>query len=90
MMPCCNGGAASQPIRQLASQLYDSASARINHSPIAADTNNVRRLAGFGFGIATTLSDFYMQLTVAWRDASRPTSDVDRSPRVWFQGIKRF
>ena len=73
-----------------ASLFYDSASARINHSPIAADTNNVRRLAGVGFGIATTLSDFYMQLTVAWRDASRPTSDVDRSPRVWFQGIKRF
>ena len=74
-----------------ASLFYDAAQGRANHSPIAADTNNTRRLSGYGIGLAYSQpGDLSVQMGIAWRDGPRPTSDIDRSPRVWVQAIKRF
>lgn len=74
-----------------ASAFYDAGQGYLNHSPIAADTNNLRHISGAGIGLAYSLpGDLSVQTTVAWRDGPKPTSDVDRSPRVWVQLIKRF
>lgn len=74
-----------------ASVFYDAAQGRLNHSPIAADSNNVRRLSGYGLGLAYALAGgFSVQMSLAWRDGPRPTSDIDRSPRAWVQAAMRF
>lgn len=73
-----------------ASIFYDGAEGRLNHSPIASDGDNVRRLAGYGVGLAYNEGDLAAQLGVAWRAGPQPTADIDRSPRVWLQAIKRF
>ena len=57
---------------------------------VSADTNNIRRLAGYGIGLAGSYKDFSMQMGLAWRDGAQPTADVDRSPRVWVQAVQRF
>lgn len=73
-----------------ASLFYDRARGWSNHAPIAADGDNDRRLAGYGFGLAYDAGSFTARLSVAWRDGPRPDSDVDRGPRVWFQAQRRF
>ena len=73
-----------------ANLFYDSARGKLNHAPIAADGDNTRRLAGYGIGLARNAKDFSLQLAVAWRDGSQPTSDVDRQPRAWLVATQRF
>ena len=73
------------------SLFYDGAEGRANHRPIASDGSNRRRLAGYGLGLAyQQAGKLSLQLSLAWRDSRSPTSDVDRSPRVWMQAVKRF
>ena len=72
------------------SLFHDHARGRLNHTPIAADANNVRRLAGNGIGLAGSYKDFSVQMGLAWRDGAQPTADTDRSPRVWVQAVQRF
>lgn len=74
-----------------ASVFYDAGQGHLNHSPIAADINNVRHISGAGLGLSYSLpGDLSVQATIAWRDGPQPTSDIDRSPRAWLQVIKRF
>jgi len=73
------------------SVFYDAGEGHLNHSPIAADGNNVRHISGAGLGLTYSLpGDLSLQATVAWRDGAQPTSDIDRNPRAWLQAIKRF
>ena len=62
----------------------------LNHQPIAADTNNSRRLAGYGVGLTYTSGSRYVQLTLSKRDGPQATSDVERSPRIWVQAVQRY
>jgi len=73
-----------------ASAFYDIANGCLNHSPIPADGSNIRRLAGYGIGLAYQQSIFNARLVLAWRDGSPPSSDSDRVPRIWFQTAIRF
>jgi hemolysin activation/secretion protein len=73
-----------------ASLFYDKARGSVSHHPTAADSNNVRRLAGYGLGLAYTTRDTQAQLTLAWRDGPQPTSDAERSPRVWFRLVHLY
>ncbi len=73
-----------------ASIFYDTAGGHLNHSPIPADSGNVRRLRGYGIGLTYADSGFSAQLTLAWPDATPAASDIDRKPRAWFQATKRF
>ena len=76
--------------RWQASLFYDSAQGNLNHAPIAADSHNSRRLAGYGLGLNYSADNYAVQLTVAWRDGPQPTSDVDRSPRLWLRAVTHF
>lgn len=70
---------------------YDAARGRLNHRPLATDSNNYRRLGGAGLGLSFERpGDLSLRLSVAWRDDAAPTSDSDRSPRAWLQAIKYF
>jgi hemolysin activation/secretion protein len=53
---------------------------------------NSRTLSGAGFGLNAALArDWYLKASLAWKlGAGRPVSDVDRSPRVWFQAGRYF
>lgn len=74
-----------------ASVFYDMAVGQLNRNPIAADAHNSQRLAGAGVGLSYSLPrNLSLQLGLAWRDAARPLSDSDRSPRAWLQAIKQF
>lgn len=74
-----------------ASFFYDAAQGRLNHRPLATDTDNTRRLSGPGLGLTWSRpGDFFVQLGIAWRDGPQPTSDTDRSPRAWVQAVKHF
>lgn len=75
-----------------ASLFYDAAGGRLNHRPIIADgDSNVRRLSGYGLGLAWTLpAGVSLQMAIAWRDGPRPTADNDRSPRAWIQAVAHF
>lgn len=74
-----------------ATAFYDAAQGYLNHQPIAADTDNKRRLSGFGVGLSYTLPrNLLIRADVAWRAGSRPTADGDHNPRVWLQAVKYF
>lgn len=73
-----------------ASVFYDAGGVDINRQPFAAG-NNQRRLSGYGIGLAASLDAFSVSATLAWRGGSAaPTSDRDKSPRLWLQGTWRF
>lgn len=69
----------------------DGGTGRINHAPLPTAGNNSRTLSGAGVGFAWNyaarlgISGF-----VAWRTDMAPTSDTDRTPRIWVQGVKYF
>ena len=68
------------------SVFYDAGGVSINHRPYIAGTNQ-RRLSGYGIGLATSLDAFSVSATLAWRGGSAaPTSERDKSPRLWVQG----
>jgi hemolysin activation/secretion protein len=67
--------------------------AKVNHDPLPSDAENVRELAGYGFGLSAGRDgDFIVRSSIAWRwTHSLPQSDkAERSPRVWVQGVKWF
>lgn len=68
------------------SVFYDAGGVSINHRPYIAGSNQ-RRLSGYGIGLATSLDAFSVSATLAWRGGSAaPTSERDKSPRLWVQG----
>ncbi|MDI1271637.1 MAG: ShlB/FhaC/HecB family hemolysin secretion/activation protein [Polaromonas sp.] len=72
------------------SVFYDAGGVDINRRPYIAG-NNKRRLSGYGIGLAASLDAFSVSATLAWRGGSAaPTSDRDKSPRLWLQGNWRF
>lgn len=69
---------------------YDDGRVKINHSPWTTETNH-RRLAGTGLGINYANNGFTVKIFTAWKAGTgKPTSDIDRSPRLWAQAIKVF
>jgi hemolysin activation/secretion protein len=79
----------SQNVQALA--FYDAAQARLNHSPIAGETNNQPYLAGGGLGLQyNKVGEFGLKAYVSWRSTGPATSDADRLPRAWVQLTKGF
>lgn len=67
----------------------DGSDGRISHAPLPGTRNNRRSLSGAGFGLNwSRTADFYLQSFLAWRTGPVPTSDVDRSPRLWVQLVR--
>ena len=72
------------------SVFYDAGGIDINRQPFISG-NNQRRLSGYGVGLNTVFDAFSLSATLAWRGSSEiPTSDRDKSPRLWVQGSYRF
>ena len=72
------------------SVFYDAGGVSINHRPYIAGSNQ-RRLSGYGIGVATSFDAFSVSATLAWRGGSAaPTSERDKSPRLWVQGTWAF
>lgn len=70
---------------------FDAGKTRLNHSPLPTDTNNRRTLAGEGFGLQWALANrFALKTYLAWRSTAAPTTDVDRSPRIWLEFAQYF
>lgn len=69
----------------------DSGEGRLSHRPLPADGRNTRALSGAGLGLVWSRpASFGVSGFLAWKTAADPSSDVDRSPRVWVQGVKYF
>lgn len=74
-----------------ASLFHDAADGRLNHRAIAADAVSRRHLAGNGLGLGySRIGGLTVQTGIAWRANTKPTSDIDRSPRIWVQAAQRF
>lgn len=72
------------------SVFYDAGGVDVNRQPFIAGSNE-RRLSGYGIGLSTSFDAFSISATLAWRGGSAaPTSDRDKSPRLWLQGSWRF
>jgi hypothetical protein len=69
----------------------DHGSVRINHTSFS-EGDNTRRLSGTGIWLSWNApGNMIVRATVAWKlGSASPTSDTDRSPRVWIQGSKYF
>ncbi len=69
----------------------DGGEGRLSHRPLPADGRNTRALSGAGLGLVWSRpASFGVSGFLAWKTAADPSSDVDRSPRVWVQGVKYF
>jgi len=69
----------------------DGGEGRLSHSPLPTDVRNTRTLSGAGLGLVWSRpASFGVSGFLAWKTAADPSSDVDRSPRVWVQGVKYF
>ncbi|MDI1236878.1 MAG: ShlB/FhaC/HecB family hemolysin secretion/activation protein [Polaromonas sp.] len=72
------------------SVFYDAGGVDINRKPFIAGSNQ-RRLSGYGIGVSAAFDAFSVSATLAWRGGSAaPTSDRDKSPRLWLQGNWRL
>lgn len=70
---------------------YDRGQVRINHSPWIGAADNQRALAGYGIGANYVSASFSLSVYAAWKAGTgQPTSDVDRTPRVWAQAGYQF
>ena len=71
---------------------YDHGWARINETPIPADTENNRSLGGAGVGVSAGQDgNFIVRANVAWRTHGEVESDpAKRTPYVWVQAVKWF
>ena len=70
---------------------FDAGTARINHNPLATDSNNNRHLLGEGVGLQWNRpNNFALNVYLAWRAGAKPASDSDRNPRLWVQAAKYF
>ena len=75
------------------SVFYDFGSVTINKTPLPTlQSANARSLRGAGLGLSLASSDGYsLRAALAWRLGGQPpTSDADRSPRMWLQASKSF
>lgn len=70
---------------------YDDGQVDINRTPWVAG-NNARHLSGAGVGATFSSGQMAVNLLTAWRTGTggSPTSDVDRTPRVWLQAVRYF
>lgn len=69
---------------------YDDGRTKINRDPWVAGANR-HHLAGYGLGAAWAREGFSLRLFAAWKAGTGdPTSDTDRNPRVWMQGVAYF
>lgn len=69
----------------------DLAQGWLHQSPLASDSVRRRRLAGVGLGVDAQLpAQLTLQAVVAQRLGAAPSSDADRSPRLWVQLAKSF
>jgi len=69
---------------------YDAGRVDINAQPWAAGDNS-RHLAGYGLGASYSGERFNVRAFAAWKAGTgEPTSDTDRTPRVWVQGAVYF
>jgi len=71
---------------------YDHGWARINETPIPADTENNRSLGGAGVGVSAGQDgNFIVRANMAWRTHGEVESDpAKRTPYVWVQAVKWF
>jgi len=71
---------------------YDHGWARINETPIPADTENNRSLGGAGIGVSAGQDgNFIVRANMAWRTHGEVESDpAKRTPHVWVQAVKWF
>ncbi|PKO29918.1 MAG: hypothetical protein CVU34_20390 [Betaproteobacteria bacterium HGW-Betaproteobacteria-7] len=73
-----------------AQAFYDDGRTKINRDPWVPGSNR-RHLAGYGVGAAWASDGFSLRLFAAWKAGTgAPTSDIDRSPRIWVQGAAYF
>lgn len=73
-----------------AQAFYDDGRTTTNHNPWATGANT-RHLAGYGMGAAYAGDGFSLRLFAAWKAGTgAPTSDIDRTPRVWVQAARYF
>jgi hemolysin activation/secretion protein len=78
----------TNPLQVIA--FYDTGTVATNHHPYL-DQPNDRHLSGPGVGANAAYGPFSLRTSLAWRCGSEPpTSDQDRSPRVWVQGAYAF
>ncbi len=69
---------------------YDDGRVNTNRNPWLAG-NNARHLSGAGVGATFNADKLSVNLLAAWRGGSgSPTSDADRTPRVWLQAVRYF
>lgn len=68
---------------------YDAGGVTINRNRYAAGANS-RQLAGHGVGVDLSWQAVKLAAHVAWRDGEAPSSDRDRTPRLWIQASYSF
>jgi len=69
----------------------DAGTVKVNHSPLATDTDNRRTLAGEGIGAQWVRPErLALKAYIAWRSGPKPTSETDRQPRFWLQFAQYF
>lgn len=69
---------------------YDDGRVNTNRNPWLAG-NNARHLSGAGIGTTFNSGKMSVNLLAAWRLGSgNPTSDTDRTPRIWLQAVRYF
>jgi len=79
------------PADVLLSGFVDQGHTQANKITLSTDTNNRRRLTGYGLGLNIGKpNDFLLRSTVAWHGSEEPNSDIDRDPRVFVQFTKWF
>jgi hemolysin activation/secretion protein len=81
------------PGRAIGTVFADAGWAQLNREEfggISGDANH-RRLLGYGVGLTwAPVERISAGATIAWHGSEDPTSDVDRTPRVWVVGQARF
>lgn len=79
------------PADVLLSGFVDQGNTQTNKITLATDTNNRRRLTGYGLGLNIGKpNDFLLRSAIAWHGSEEPNSDIDRDPRVFVQFTKWF
>lgn len=70
---------------------YDNAAARINHSPLAQDTGNARRLSDLGLGLGVILpGNFDMHTELGWITGPPASSAPTTRPTLTWQIAKSW
>lgn len=95
--PCDDAWLASLELRYTPAPAWqltvfaDGGTGHLHHSPLSSDANNSRTLSGAGVGFSWShAARIGVSGFLAWRTDAAPTSDTDRTPRIWVQGVKYF